>query len=41
MHGVHRSWIYKLLARYRAGGYERVGGKCSRWLDYSLPARAT
>jgi transposase-like protein len=19
-HGVHRSWIYKLLARYRAGG---------------------
>lgn len=20
-HGVHRSWIYKLLARYRAGGY--------------------
>jgi len=21
-HGVHRSWIYKLLARYRDGGYE-------------------
>lgn len=21
-HGVHRSWIYKLLARYREGGYE-------------------
>ena len=20
-HGVHRSWIYKLLARYKAGGY--------------------
>lgn len=20
-HGVHRSWIYKLLARYRTGGY--------------------
>ena len=20
-HGVHRSWIYKLLARYRAGGF--------------------
>lgn len=20
-HGAHRSWIYKLLARYRAGGY--------------------
>lgn len=20
-HGMHRSWIYKLLARYRAGGY--------------------
>lgn len=20
-HGVHRSWLYKLLARYRAGGY--------------------
>lgn len=23
-HGVHRSWIYKLLARYRAGGYEAL-----------------
>ena len=21
-HEVHRSWIYKLLARYREGGYE-------------------
>src|SRR5271155_2147886 len=23
-HGVHRSWIYKLLARYRSGGYEAL-----------------
>jgi len=23
-HGVHRSWIYKLLARYRQGGYEAL-----------------
>jgi transposase InsO family protein len=23
-HGVHRSWIYKLLARYRDGGYEAL-----------------
>ncbi len=23
-HGVHRSWIYKLLARYREGGYEAL-----------------
>ena len=23
-HGVHRSWIYKLLARYRKGGYEAL-----------------
>jgi transposase InsO family protein len=23
-HGVHRSWIYKLLARYRAGGLEAL-----------------
>ena len=23
-HGVHRSWIYKLLGRYREGGYEAL-----------------
>jgi transposase len=23
-HGVHRNWIYKLLVRYRAGGYEAL-----------------
>jgi transposase len=23
-HDVHRSWIYKLLARYREGGYEAL-----------------
>jgi transposase InsO family protein len=23
-HGVHRSWIYKLIARYRDGGYEAL-----------------
>lgn len=29
-HGVHRSWIYKLLARYRAGGYEALGPRSRR-----------
>lgn len=24
VHGVHRSWIYKLLARYREGGVEAL-----------------
>src|SRR5689334_22004101 len=27
IHGVHRSWIYKLLARYRADGED---GLCAR-----------
>ncbi len=30
MHGVHRSWIYKLLARYRAGGYEALAPRSRR-----------
>jgi len=29
-HGVHRSWIYKLLARYRAGGYEALQARSRR-----------
>jgi transposase InsO family protein len=29
-HGVHRSWIYKLLARYRDGGYEALGPRSRR-----------
>jgi transposase len=29
-HGVHRSWIYKLLARYRDGGYEALRGRSRR-----------
>jgi transposase InsO family protein len=29
-HGVHRSWIYKLLARYRAGGYEGLAARSRR-----------
>ncbi len=29
-HGVHRSWIYKLLARYRAGGYEALEARSRR-----------
>jgi transposase InsO family protein len=29
-HGVHRSWIYKLLARYREGGYEALEPKSRR-----------
>src|SRR5580692_5547522 len=29
-HGVHRSWIYKLLARYRAGGYDALQPRSRR-----------
>jgi len=29
-HGVHRSWIYKLLARYRDGGYEALAPRSRR-----------
>lgn len=29
-HGVHRSWIYKLLARYRAGGDEALAPRSRR-----------
>ena len=29
-HGVHRSWIYKLLGRYRAGGYEALEARSRR-----------
>jgi transposase InsO family protein len=29
-HGVHRSWIYKLLARYRQGGYEALEPRSRR-----------
>ena len=29
-HDVHRSWIYKLLARYRAGGYEALEPRSRR-----------
>lgn len=29
-HGVHRSWIYKLLARYREGGWEALEPRCKR-----------
>jgi transposase InsO family protein len=29
-HGVHRSWIYKLLARYRVGGYEALAPRSRR-----------
>jgi transposase InsO family protein len=29
-HGVHRSWIYKLLARYRDGGYEALQPRSRR-----------
>jgi transposase InsO family protein len=29
-HGVHRSWIYKLLARYRAGGYDALAPRSRR-----------
>lgn len=29
-HGVHRSWIYKLIARYRDGGYQALGPRSRR-----------
>ncbi len=29
-HGVHRSWVYKLLARYRQGGYEALEPRSRR-----------
>jgi transposase InsO family protein len=29
-HGVHRSWIYKLLGRYRSGGYEALEPRSRR-----------
>jgi transposase InsO family protein len=29
-HGVHRSWIYKLLGRYRAGGFEALEPRSRR-----------
>lgn len=29
-HGVHRSWIYKLIARYREGGYEALEPRSRR-----------
>jgi transposase InsO family protein len=29
-HGVHRSWIYKLIARYRDGGYEALERRSRR-----------
>ena len=29
-HGVHRSWIYKLLARYRDGGYQALEPRSRR-----------
>ena len=29
-HGVHRSWIYKLLARYREGGLEALEPRSRR-----------
>jgi transposase InsO family protein len=29
-HGVHRSWIYKLLARYRDGGYDALQPRSRR-----------
>jgi len=39
MHGVHRSWIYKLLARYRAGGYEALAPRSRR--PRSCPHKAS
>ena len=29
-HGVHRSWIYKLLARYREGGVQALAPRSRR-----------
>jgi transposase len=29
-HGISKSWIYELIARYRAGGYEALQPRCRR-----------
>lgn len=29
-HGISRSWIYELIARYRAGGYDALEPRCRR-----------
>src|SRR5215831_13219332 len=29
-HGISRSWLFRLLARYRAGGYEAVDPRSRR-----------
>jgi transposase len=29
-HGISRSWIYELIARYRAGGYEALEPRSRR-----------
>ena len=39
MHEVHRSWIYKLLARYKQGGYEALAPRSRR--PRSCPHRAS
>jgi transposase InsO family protein len=38
-HGVHRSWIYKLIARYRQGGYEALAARSRR--PRSCPHKAS
>jgi transposase InsO family protein len=42
-HGVHRSWIYKLLARYRAGGYGALErrSRAPRSCPHRTPAEIT
>jgi len=32
-HGISRSWIYELIARYRAGGYDALEPRCKRPLS--------
>ena len=39
VHGVHRSWTYKLLARYRQGGFEALAPRSRR--PRSCPHKAS
>lgn len=29
-HGISKSWIYELITRYRAGGYDALEPRCRR-----------
>ena len=33
-HGISKTWIYELIARFRAGGYEALEPRSKRPLDW-------